>query len=149
MDTPILICVGETWDAFGAGPVKVPGPKLQDVPLKTGVPGSSRHTRPMPGVVFAFAFCVGTTPRTKSTEKRMICRAALVVGKTSIRAATQFTPRYLFGFIEYGGTIEAKCLFDADKLDCIGAIGIIRNAFISFDHGQDFYREEKDIDSCK
>lgn len=46
-------------------------------------------------------------------------------------------------------TIEAKCLFDADKLDCIGAIGIIRSAFISFDHGQDFYREETDIDSYK
>lgn len=46
-------------------------------------------------------------------------------------------------------TIEAKCLFDADKLDCIGAIGIIRSAFISFDHGQDFYREENDIDSYK
>ena len=46
-------------------------------------------------------------------------------------------------------TIEAKCLFDADKLDCIGAIGIIRSAFMSFDHGQDFYREEKDIDAYK
>ncbi len=46
-------------------------------------------------------------------------------------------------------TIEAKCLFDADKLDCIGAIGIIRSAFISFDHGQEFYREEKDIESYK
>ena len=44
-------------------------------------------------------------------------------------------------------TIEAKCLFDADKLDCIGAVGIVRSAFISFDHGQEFYREEKDLDS--
>ncbi len=46
-------------------------------------------------------------------------------------------------------TVEAKCLFDADKLDCIGAIGVIRSAFVSFDHGQEFYREEKDIESYK
>jgi uncharacterized protein len=46
-------------------------------------------------------------------------------------------------------TIEAKCLFDADKLDCIGAIGIIRSAFISFDHQQEFYREEKDLEAYK
>src|SRR5712691_11402527 len=46
-------------------------------------------------------------------------------------------------------TIEAKCLFDADKLDCIGAIGVIRCAFVSFDHRQEFYREEKDIESYK
>jgi uncharacterized protein len=46
-------------------------------------------------------------------------------------------------------TIEAKCLFDADKLDCIGAIGIIRSSFISFDHEQEFYREEKDLEAYK
>src|SRR5437870_7455389 len=46
-------------------------------------------------------------------------------------------------------TIEAKCLFDADKLDCIGAIGIIRSTFISFDHQQEFYREEKDLEAYK
>jgi uncharacterized protein len=46
-------------------------------------------------------------------------------------------------------TIEAKCLFDADKLDCIGAIGIIRSAFVSFDHQQEFYREEKDLEAYK
>ena len=46
-------------------------------------------------------------------------------------------------------TIEAKCLFDADKLDCIGAIGIIRSAFISFDHRQEFYREEKDLEAYR
>ncbi len=45
-------------------------------------------------------------------------------------------------------TLEAKCLFDADMLDCIGAIGIIRSAFISFDHKQEFYRDE-DIESYK
>ncbi len=46
-------------------------------------------------------------------------------------------------------TIEAKCLFDADKLDCIGAIGIIRSTFVSFDHQQEFYREEKDLEAYK
>ncbi len=46
-------------------------------------------------------------------------------------------------------TIEAKCLFDADKLDCIGAIGILRSAFVSFDHQQEFFREEKDLENYK
>lgn len=46
-------------------------------------------------------------------------------------------------------TIEAKCLFDADKLDCIGADGVLRSSFISFDHGQEFYREEKDMEDYK
>ncbi len=46
-------------------------------------------------------------------------------------------------------TIEAKCLFDGDKLDCIGAIGVLRSAFVSFDHGQEFYREEKDLADYK
>lgn len=45
-------------------------------------------------------------------------------------------------------TIEAKCLFDADKLDCIGAIGLVRSAFVSFDHGQEFFRDE-DIEAYK
>lgn len=46
-------------------------------------------------------------------------------------------------------TIEAKCLFDADKLDCIGAIGVIRSASVSFDHGQEFYKEETDIEAYR
>jgi uncharacterized protein len=46
-------------------------------------------------------------------------------------------------------TIEAKCIFDADKLDCIGAIGIIRSAFVSFDHQQEFYKEVDDIETYK
>src|SRR3989454_8162627 len=45
-------------------------------------------------------------------------------------------------------TIEAKCLFDADKLDCIGAIGIVRSAYLSVEHGQEFYKQE-DIDDNK
>ena len=39
-------------------------------------------------------------------------------------------------------TVEAKCLFDADKLDCIGAIGIIRSAYLSLEHEQEFYKQE-------
>ncbi len=46
-------------------------------------------------------------------------------------------------------TLEAKCLFDADKLDCLGAIGVIRAAFVSFDHGQEFYKEIGDLDTYK
>ena len=46
-------------------------------------------------------------------------------------------------------TVEAKCLFDADKLDCIGAIGIIRSAFVSFDHQQEFYMDVDDIEAYK
>ncbi len=42
-------------------------------------------------------------------------------------------------------TIEAKCLFDGDKLDCIGAIGVLRSAFVSFDHGQELYKEIGDL----
>ena len=45
-------------------------------------------------------------------------------------------------------TIEAKCLFDADKLDCIGAIGIVRSAYLSLEHGQEFYKQE-DINAYK
>jgi uncharacterized protein len=45
-------------------------------------------------------------------------------------------------------TIEAKCLFDADKLDCIGAIGVVRSAYMSFEHGQEFYKQE-DIDAYR
>ena len=33
-------------------------------------------------------------------------------------------------------TIEAKILFDADKIDCIGAIGVARNFMFAGQHGQ-------------
>ncbi len=33
-------------------------------------------------------------------------------------------------------TIEAKILFDADKIDCIGAVGIARNFMFAGQHGQ-------------
>ncbi len=46
-------------------------------------------------------------------------------------------------------TIEAKCLFDADKLDCLGAVGVIRCAFVSFDHRQEFYKEVEDLEAYK
>jgi len=46
-------------------------------------------------------------------------------------------------------SIEAKCLFDADKLDCVGAIGVLRCAFVSFDHGQKVYRNELDLEAYK
>src|SRR5712664_4546894 len=45
-------------------------------------------------------------------------------------------------------TIEAKCLFDADKLDCIGAIGVVRSAYMSLEHGQEFYKVE-DVETYK
>ncbi len=40
-------------------------------------------------------------------------------------------------------------MFDADKLDCIGAIGVLRSAFVSFDHGQEVYRDEPDLKAYK
>lgn len=46
-------------------------------------------------------------------------------------------------------TIEAKCLFDADKLDCLGAVGVLRCAFVSFDHGQEVYKDVEDIEVYK
>lgn len=38
-------------------------------------------------------------------------------------------------------TIEAKILFDADKLDVIGAIGIARSFMVAGQHGEKLFRE--------
>jgi uncharacterized protein len=46
-------------------------------------------------------------------------------------------------------TIEAKCLFDGDKLDALGGIGVIRAAFVGFENGQEFFRKVDDIEAYK
>jgi uncharacterized protein len=83
-----------------------------------------------------------------SNEARKILKKVGLADKTieevchcieSHRKRTSVEPR----------TIEAKCLFDADKLDCIGAIGIIRSAFVSFDHKQEFFKNVGDIEAYK
>ena len=39
----------------------------------------------------------------------------------------------------FPGTIEAKILFDADKLDAIGAVGLSRSYMLAGQHGQKIY----------
>ncbi len=46
-------------------------------------------------------------------------------------------------------TIEAKILFDADKLDAIGAVGIARAYMIAGERGEPLYREVSDLDAYK
>ncbi len=46
-------------------------------------------------------------------------------------------------------TIEAKILFDADKLDAIGAVGIARAYMIAGERGEPLYREVPDLDAYK
>ncbi len=46
-------------------------------------------------------------------------------------------------------TIEAKILFDADKLDAIGAVGIARAYMIAGERGEPLYREVSDLNVYK
>jgi uncharacterized protein len=46
-------------------------------------------------------------------------------------------------------TIEAKILFDADKLDAIGAVGIARAYMIAGERGETLYREVTDLGKYK
>ncbi len=46
-------------------------------------------------------------------------------------------------------TIEAKILFDADKLDALGAVGIARAYIIAGETGEPLYREETNIKEYK
>ncbi len=46
-------------------------------------------------------------------------------------------------------TLEAKILFDADKLDAIGAVGIARAYMIAGERGEPLYREVPDLDAYK
>ncbi len=46
-------------------------------------------------------------------------------------------------------TIEAKILFDADKLDAIGAVGIARAYIIAGERGEPLYREENNMEKYK
>ena len=46
-------------------------------------------------------------------------------------------------------TIEAKILFDADKLDAIGAVGIARAYMIAGERGEVLYRELANVDEYK
>ncbi len=46
-------------------------------------------------------------------------------------------------------TLEAKILFDADKLDAIGAVGIARAFMVAGEKGEPLYREVPDLDSYK
>ncbi len=46
-------------------------------------------------------------------------------------------------------TIEAKILFDADKLDALGAVGVARAYIIAGEMGEPLYREETNIEEYK
>lgn len=49
------------------------------------------------------------------------------------------THRFRSGFAP--DTLEAKILFDADKLDVIGAVGIARSFMLAGEHGEKIYRD--------
>lgn len=46
-------------------------------------------------------------------------------------------------------TIEAKILFDADKLDALGAVGIARSFMLAGEHGEVMYKEQDLSDYIK
>lgn len=79
--------------------------------------------------------------------RRILCELGL--SKETIEAVAHCIEAHRKRSSHEPQTLEARCLFDADKLDCLGAIGVIRAAFISFDQGQEFFKEIGDIDAYR